>query len=819
MPSSRPPQPAEVAERIEDVDVAAEMQGSFLEYAYSVIYSRALPDARDGLKPVQRRILFQMADMGLRPDRGHVKSSRVVGEVMGKLHPHGDAAIYDALVRLAQPFSLRVPLVDGHGNFGSLDDGPAAPRYTEARLAAPALALTENLDEDVVDFIPNYDGQFQQPAVLPAAFPNLLVNGASGIAVGMATNMAPHNLIEVVAAAIHLLENPEATVEELMEFVPGPDFPSGGIIVGLDGVKDAYAKGRGSVRTRAKVSIESLGPRRTGLVVTELPYLVGPERVIEKIKDAVTSKKLQGIADVTDLTDRHRGLQLVIGIKTGFDPNAVLEQLYRLTPLEDSFGINNVALVEGQPQTLGLKEMLEVYVGHRIEVVTRRSRHRLGKRRERLHLVEGLLIAIVDIDEVIQVIRTSDDGEQARTRLMEVFDLSQPQAEYILELRLRRLTRFSRLELEQERDALKAEIAELEALLASDQLIRAQVATELDAAAEAFGTPRRTLLLNGGPVASRSSSKTPVDLQIADTPCRVFLSATGRMVRADLDPAATGGGIVSPTRRSKHDAIRSAADATTRGHLGALTTRGRLVRFTPVDLPSVPGNAVQLAAGTRADQYLGLSGGEHVVAIVPLDGAIPLALGTAQGVVKRVLPSEIAARDEVEIISLKPGDAVVGGALAADGAELLFITDDAQLLRFEAGAVRAQGRAAGGMAGIRLGSGASVIGFAVIPAADAAGAVVVTAAGSAGALAGADVSSGKVSPLGEFPAKGRATGGVRAHRLLKGEDRLVLAWAGSDPRAVAQDGAARALPPAGAKRDASGVSLEAGVAAIGTVVR
>ena len=819
MPSSRPPQPAEVAERIEDVDVAAEMQGSFLEYAYSVIYSRALPDARDGLKPVQRRILFQMADMGLRPDRGHVKSSRVVGEVMGKLHPHGDAAIYDALVRLAQPFSLRVPLVDGHGNFGSLDDGPAAPRYTEARLAAPALALTENLDEDVVDFIPNYDGQFQQPAVLPAAFPNLLVNGASGIAVGMATNMAPHNLIEVVAAAIHLLENPEATVEELMEFVPGPDFPSGGIVVGLDGVKDAYAKGRGSVWTRAKVSIESLGPRRTGLVVTELPYLVGPERVIEKIKDAVTSKKLQGIADVTDLTDRHRGLQLVIGIKTGFDPNAVLEQLYRLTPLEDSFGINNVALVEGQPQTLGLKEMLEVYVRHRIEVVTRRSRHRLGKRRERLHLVEGLLIAIVDIDEVIQVIRTSDDGEQARSRLMEVFDLSQPQAEYILELRLRRLTRFSRIELEQERDALKAEIAELEALLASDKLIRAQVATELDAAAEAFGTPRRTLLLNGGPVASRSSSKKPVDLQIADTPCRVFLSATGRMVRADLDPEATGGGIVSPTRRSKHDAIRSAADATTRGHLGALTTRGRLVRFTPVDLPSVPGNSVQLAAGTRADQYLGLSGGEHVVAIVPLDGTMPLALGTAQGVVKRVLPSEIAARDEIEIISLKPHDAVVGGALAPDDAELLFVTDDAQLLRFDASAVRAQGRAAGGMAGIRLGPGAAVIGFAVIPAMEAAEAVVVTAAGSAGALAGADVSSGKVSPLSEFPPKGRATGGVRAHRLLKGEDRLVLAWAGSDPRAVAQDGAARTLPPAGAKRDASGVLLEAGVAAIGTVVR
>jgi len=314
MPAKPPSPSTPTQERIEDVDVSAEMQGSYLEYAYSVIYSRALPDARDGLKPVQRRILYQMAEMGLRPDRGHVKSARVVGEVMGKLHPHGDSAIYDALVRLAQPFTLRVPLVDGHGNFGSLDDGPAAARYTEARLAPPALALTESLDEDVVDFVPNYDGQFQQPSVLPAAFPNLLVNGASGIAVGMATNMAPHNLVEVSAAAVHLLENPEATVEDLMEFVPGPDLPGGGVITGVDGIKEAYQTGRGSFRTRAKVSVEHLGPRRTGLVVTELPYLVGPERVIEKIKDAVTAKKLTGVADVADLTDRKNGLRLVITV-------------------------------------------------------------------------------------------------------------------------------------------------------------------------------------------------------------------------------------------------------------------------------------------------------------------------------------------------------------------------------------------------------------------------------------------------------------------------------------------------------------------------
>ncbi|MCT9820070.1 DNA topoisomerase 4 subunit A [Microbacterium sp. W1N] len=814
MAASRTDSPSPAPERIEDVDVSAEMQDSFLEYAYSVIYSRALPDARDGLKPVQRRILYQMAEMGLRPDRGHVKSARVVGEVMGKLHPHGDSAIYDALVRLAQPFALRVPLVDGHGNFGSLDDGPAAARYTEARLAPAALALTENLDEDVVDFIPNYDGQFQQPEVLAAAFPNLLVNGTTGIAVGMATNMAPHNLVEVVAAAIHLLEHPEATLEELMEFVPGPDLPGGGVIVGLDGIKEAYASGRGTFRTRAKVSVESLGPRRTGIVVTELPYMVGAERVIEKIKDAVGAKKLTGIADVNDLTDRNHGLRLVIGIKTGFDPNAVLEQLYRLTPLEDSFGINNVALVEGRPQTLGLKELLRVYLGHRLQVVTRRSRYRLARRQERLHLVEGLLIAILDIDEVIQVIRASDDGEQARGRLMDVFDLSQPQAEYILELRLRRLTKFSRIELETERDNLKAEIAELEALLASDVLLRAQVARELDAAADMFGTPRRTLLLNGGPVAARSRSAAPVDLQIADAPCRVLLSATGRMVRAELGEDGT---VLPPARRSKHDAIRSAVNATTRGELGAVTTAGRLVRFSPVDLPSFPANSVQLAAGTKADQYLGLTGSEHVVAIVPLEESPVVALGTAQGVVKRVSAAELPLnRHDIEIIALKPGDTVVGAAAAPDDAELVFVTSDAQLLRFGADQVRPQGRAAGGMAGIRITAGERAVYFDAVVAGDET--VVVTIAGSTQALAGTDAGSGKVSEFTEFPAKGRATGGVRAQRFLKGEDAITLAWVGDGPRAVGADGSVRTLPAAGAKRDASGQTLEAVVSAVGAAV-
>ena len=812
MPRTTPPEPIE--ERIQDIDLSSEMQGSFLEYAYSVIYSRALPDARDGLKPVQRRILFQMAEMGLRPDRGHVKSARVVGDVMGKLHPHGDSAIYDALVRLAQPFSLRLPLVDGHGNFGSLDDGPAASRYTEARLAPSSLALTESLDEDVVDFVPNYDGQFQQPSVLPAAFPNLLVNGASGIAVGMATNMAPHNLIEVVAAAIHLLEHPEATTEELMEFVPGPDFPSGGIVMGLDGVRDAYANGRGAFKVRGKVSIEPLGPRRTGIVVTELPYMVGPERVIEKIRDAVQAKKLQGISDVNDLTDRNHGMRIQIGIKTGFDPNAVLEQLYRLTPLEDSFSINNVALVDGQPRTLGLKELLSVYVRHRLEVVTRRSRFRLARREERLHLVEGLLIAILDIDEVIQVIRSSDDSEQARTRLQSVFDLSERQAEYILELRLRRLTKFSRIELETERDQLLAEIAALQELLGSEALLRAQVATELDAAAEAYGTPRRTLLLNAAPPKARAA-KGPVDTQIADAPTVVVLSTTGRAVRVDLEP----GQVLSPAaRRSKHDAVLSTLTTTTRTEIGAVTSAGRVLRFTAMDLPSVPSASVHLAAGVPLRDYIGLlDKSERILALIRFDDDTPFAVGTRTGVVKRVVPSTLAVKPELEIIGMKPGDVVVGAGSAPDDAELVFVTSDAQLLHFAASGVRPQGAPAGGMAGIKLGAKAEVIAFSVLDAGDDA--IVVTVSGAAGMIAGTDAGRAKASRFTEFPGKGRATGGVRAHAFLKGEDRLTLAWVGTEPAlAVGPDGSARTLPDVGAKRDASGQPIDGVIGSIGGVL-
>ncbi|MFF4716401.1 DNA topoisomerase (ATP-hydrolyzing) subunit A [Streptomyces eurythermus] len=805
-----PPPDDSFEERILDIDVVDEMRGSYLEYAYSVIYSRALPDARDGLKPVHRRIVYQMNEMGLRPERGYVKCARVVGEVMGKLHPHGDASIYDALVRMAQPFSMRVPLVDGHGNFGSLgnDDPPAAMRYTECRMAEATGLMTESIDEDTVDFAPNYDGQEQEPVALPAAFPNLLVNGASGIAVGMATNMPPHNLREVIAAARHLIRHPNADLDALMKHVPGPDLPTGGRIVGLDGIRDAYATGRGTFKIRATVSIENVTARRKGLVITELPFTVGPEKVIAKIKDLVNAKKVQGIADVKDLTDREHGLRLVIEIKNGFVPEAILEQLYKLTPMEESFGINNVALVDGQPLTLGLKELLEVYLDHRFDVVRRRSEFRRGKKRDRLHLVEGLLTALVDIDEVIRIIRSSDNSAQAKERLIERFSLSEVQTQYILDTPLRRLTRYDRIELEAEKDKLTAEIEELTRILESDAELRKLVSAELAAVAKKFGTDRRTVLLE--------SAATPVavPLQVADDPCRVLLSSTGLLARTATDaplPQAAGG------KRVKHDVIVSAVRTTARGVIGAVTSAGRLLRINVVDLPQLPEptTAPNLSGGAPLAEFVSLEDDETVVCLTTLDESSPgLALGTEQGVVKRVVPDYPSNKDELEVITLKEGDRIVGAVELRTGEEdLVFITDDAQLLRFQASIVRPQGRPAGGMTGIKLAEGAKVISFtAVDPAADA---VVFTVAGSRGTLDDSVQTTAKLTPFDQYPRKGRATGGVRCQRFLKGEDCLSLAWAGPAPaRAAQKNGTPAELPEPDPRRDGSGTSLPKTVAVV-----
>lgn len=802
------------SERIVDIDVSEEMRGSFLEYAYSVIYSRALPDARDGLKPVQRRILFQMAQMGLRPDRGHVKSARVVGEVMGRLHPHGDSAIYDALVRLAQPFTMRLPLVDGHGNFGSLDDGPAAMRYTEARLAQPALDLTAGLDEDVVDFVANYDGREREPSVLPAAFPNLLVNGASGIAVGMATTLVPHNLAEVVAAARHLITHPSASVEDLMAFVPGPDFPAGGQIAGLDGIREAYLTGRGSFRLRATSTVEAVTARRKGIVVTSLPASVGPERVIERIKDLVQAKKLQGISDVVDLSDGDSGLNLVIEMKSGIAPEPLLEQLYKLTPMEESITVNAVALVDGQPRTLNLRELVEQFVEHRFDVVRRRSAYRKARATERAHLVQGLLIAIIDIDEVIELIRASDNASDARERLMSVFDLSEEQATYILDMPLRRLTKFSRIELETEADELRSRIAELDEILGDDSRLRGVVSDELAELAATHGTPRRTTLLEGTvPVASRSIPT----LEVPDEPCVVLMSSTGLLARTSaVQDTATS------ATRSPHDVITSACLATTRGLCGAITSKGRIVPFDVVDLPAIPpvSGTPTVTAGAPVGAFVTLDDGEEVIELTPLDSGFTLTLGTQRGVVKRLVAPEAPSRGRsVSIISLAEDDHVVGARslpeAIAEKSTVVFVTSEANLLRFPASTVRVQGAGAGGMAGVSLPAGASVVFCTAIPEASLDVAVLACVAGDSRVLPGTELGSVKLTPVSAYPAKGRGTKGVRCQRFRSGEDTLTCAWAGPGPaRAASSSGAPVELPDPDERRDATGSSPSAPVAAI-----
>ncbi|WP_368108496.1 DNA topoisomerase (ATP-hydrolyzing) subunit A [Bifidobacterium adolescentis] len=763
--------PRTVKENIVETPLNEEMSKSFLEYAYSVIYARALPDARDGLKPVQRRIIYQMGQMNLNPDRPYMKSARVVGEVMGKLHPHGDSAIYEAMVRLAQPFAMRLPLVDGHGNFGSLDDGPAASRYTEARMAPAALGMNADIAENTVDFTPNYDNKLQEPTVLPAAIPNLLVNGGSGIAVGMATNMATHNLGEVVAAAKHLMRHPDATLEELMRYVPGPDWPGGGVIVGRKGIREAYETGRGALTTRSVTHIENVTARKKAIVVTELPFMVGPERVLERISEGVKNRKLDGISGAIDLTDRHNGTRLVIEIKTGFDPNAVLAQLFKHTPLQDNFTINNVALVNGRPHTMGLKEMLQVWVDHRRVVIRRRSEFRRKKALERLHLVEGLLLAMVDIDEVIQVIRSSDDAEAAKTKLIAVFDLDEIQAQYILDLRLRRLTKMSRIELEAERDDLKRRIEELERILASDEALDGVVIDEMDDAVAKYGTPRRTVLLdedeegNLTPVvahgddgvsanamaaaraaatvssaaadvaaAAKAAKKagdenaTASALQIDDEPCAVMLSATGLIARTSEDAVERWENRSASDGRAKDDQIVSMFRASTRSSYGLVTSAGRLVLAHVVELPKVSADGpLSVTGGVKAEELLGMTEntdpirGERVIAAIDMpstdDGGqlVPLALGTRNGVVKRWNRESPTTMDSWSVIDLKDDDEVLAAAEARDEDRLVFVSTDSSLLTFEAKNVRPQGRTAGGMAGIRLAEGCSVAAFAVVP--------------------------------------------------------------------------------------------------------
>ncbi|MEV4318003.1 DNA topoisomerase (ATP-hydrolyzing) [Actinocrispum sp. NPDC049592] len=729
----------------------------------------------------------------------------VVHNCMGKYHPHGDMAIYDAMVRMAQDFSLNAPLIDGHGNFGSPDDGPAASRYTEARMSQEAMLLVGELGEETVDFRSNYDGSLQEPSVLPAAFPNLLVNGTSGIAVGMATNMIPHNLGEVVAAARWLINHPTATLDKLMEFIPGPDLPTGGMLLGLDEVRKAYETGRGVVRMRARAETGPLeGSRgRQAITVTELPYGVGAERIIEKITDEVNkSKRLTGIADVKDLTDRENGTRLVIECKVGVNPQALLADLYRLTPLEQSFGINNLVLVNGQPQTLGLKALLEVFLQHRYEVVTRRTEFRRRKRAERLHLVEGLLKALLNIDKVIRLIRNSENAQDAKDGLMKQFKLSEIQAQYILDTPLRRLTKYDRIELESEQDKLESEIAELTKILEDESVLKRVVSNELSKVAKDLTMERRTSLIDGDLKEVLAASKPAGPLEVADDPCQVILSATGLVARTAAESEESTEGR-RRSGRARHDAVSAVVHSTARGQVLLVTNRGRAFKTEVLPLPVLPiqSGTVSLGGGMPVRELVPLEKGEKVVGIAPLgeqgSGSPGLAVGTRQGVVKVVAPEWPVRSDEFEVISLKDGDEIVGATWLTDGSETLaFVSSDASLLRYSASLVRPQGLKGGGMAGINLSGDATVVFFAAIRTDDDehGSPMVVTSTGM----------SVKVTPFAEYPAKGRATGGVRAQRFLKGESQLVLAWIGPRPAGATNTGSSVELPEVDMRRDGSG---------------
>jgi len=737
------PEDQSFAREVIEVPVAEELKESFLAYSLSVITARAIPDVRDGLKPVQRRILYSMLRMGIRPDTPHRKSARVVGDTMGRYHPHGDAAIYDALARMGQPFSRGMTLIDPQGNFGSLDDPPAASRYTECRLTAAAMAMVGELDEDTVEFRPTYDGEATEPGYLPALLPNLLLNGTTGIAVGMATNMPTHNLAEV-HAAITLTMNkrrPKPTIDEMLAVLPGPDFPSGGIVVD-DGIREAYETGRGTIRIRARAHVEDIGRGRQAIVVTELPYLVGPERVISKLKELNEAGRVTGIADFKNLSDRHTGLRLQVTVKPDHNPQAVLGELYRLTPLEETFGINNVVLVDGEPRTLGIHEMCRHYIDHRLDVVVRRTRHRLARAEERLHLVAGLLMALEVIDEVVAIIRGSEDAATARDGLMDRFDLNRLQTDHILDMPLKRLTALETRRLLDERDDLEASIRDFTTLLGSEKRQRTLVLDELAEAVKSFGRPRRTEIVHPDDLPVFDSVTTTEDVD--DEPCVVTLSTSGQIGRSPV----AGAKRATPGR---HDVLVASLLTRTTATVTAVTSDGRALQVAAAELADGAGRA----RGAGAAQAFGTNRGE-VIHTVVAEGDEHLVVVTANGVAKRLTQDEVrATRSGKPLLKLRPGDRVVAAFTAHDGVDLVIVASDGQALRTPVDAVSVQGRGAAGVAGMKLRSGVVVVGAAPVLSDDTL--ITVT-----------DTGGIKATPLSELEARGRGGIGVRVSKLADG---------------------------------------------------
>ncbi len=746
------------ARRVDDVPVAEEMSDSFLAYALSVITSRAIPDVRDGLKPVQRRVLWSMLQMRVRPGTPYRKSARIVGDTMGRYHPHGDAAIYDTLVRMGQDFSRMVPLVDPQGNFGSLDDPPAAARYTECRLSGAAMDMVDEVDEDTVDFRPTYDGEGTEPVVLPAALPNLLVNGTAGIAVGMATNMLPHNLAEIRDAVVLVMSSrsPRPTSTELMEVVTGPDFPGGGIVLADEGLRQAYETGRGAVRVRARLNLEQVTRRRRAIVVTELPHLVGPEKVVSRIAELTNAGRLQGVSGVADLTGMD-GLRLQIDLKADADPGTVLADLYRLTSLEETFNVNNVVLVNGVPSTVGLRELCEHHISHRLEVIVRRTRHRLRRAQERLHIVEGLLIALDHIDEIVDLIRKSADASVAHSSLMAGFGLTEVQASHILDMALRRLTSLEYRKLQEEAVSLRSDIKSLEAVLASDRKQRNIVRSELNRIVDQHGRPRRAQIVDAQSAdqhlnnvnSSISDSDEPAEpgdhLTVRDRPCVVTLSTSGNLGR--MPPSGARKSIPG-----RHDLIASHVNTSTSSTVAAITNSGRVFGILGGEIPE----ASNRIRGAETAKTFDLSSKERVLAVVGTSEQ-PLVLTTAGGTVKRLATAQVlGCRPGAGVIALAPGDQVVAAFMVSDEADMVIAASDGRVLRMASSSLRLQGPGASGVLGMKLLGGAAVIGAGAAPE----DAVLVQATSTGGI---------KSTRCAELPTHRRGGQGVLAVKLADGE--------------------------------------------------
>ncbi|MGE5459472.1 MAG: DNA gyrase subunit A [Solirubrobacterales bacterium] len=774
------------AGRIEPVGLEEELQRSYLDYAMSVIVGRALPDVRDGLKPVHRRILWSMLESGLRPDRPHRKSVSAVGEVLKKYHPHGDQSVYDALVRMAQDWSMRAPLIDGHGNFGSVDgDPPAAYRYTEARLAPMALELLRDIEAETVEFIPNFDGYEQEPTVLPSRFPNLLVNGAGGIAVGMATNIPPHNLGEVIDAVAHFLDNPESTPEELMRFVKGPDFPTGAIVMGKQGIKDMYETGRGSIKVRAVTHIEEGSAGRSKIVVTELPYQVNKARVAEKIAELANAGRLKDVADVRDESNKE-GMRLVVYTKRAANPQVVLNQLYKHTQLQDNFGAIMLALVDNVPRTLNLAEMIGYYVDHQVDVVTRRTRYELKRAEERDHIVQGLLIALANLDEVIKIIRGSQDADEARTKLMKKFKLSEIQANHILDMPLRRLTRLAREELEQEHQELLAKIRHLKALLKDPKKIRALIKEELLEVRKRFANARRTQL-------KADEGEFDVEDLIAEEDVVITVSRAGYVKRQPIDAfkrQGRGGKGVIGANLKEEDVIKHVFTTTTHHWMLFFTSKGKVYRAKVHEIPE----SGRTARGTYAANLVGVAGDERVNAVIDLkeyDEGRLLLFATRGGMVKKTkLPEYDSPRTGLAAINLKQGDELVDVLLTDGKDDVILVSRKGQAIRFRESLVRPMGRQTAGVIGMRLGEEDEVIALGVVSEGEEL--ISVTQQGY-----------GKRSPLKDYPVKGRGGKGVIGHTLTRKTGLLAGAFVGTkdqDLFTISSAGKVQRVPAADIRR-------------------